>query len=487
MKKQALVAAILAATAMSSTAFAATNPFKDLPEGHWAYDAVNMLAEDGVLEGYGDGTFQGIKLMNRYEMAEVVSRALEKYDIARPADKGAMKKLEKEFANELKDMDVRLKNVENDVQELKKGMSSFKWYGDARVRWFQNKDMKMHNNSTTKKSTQLEKRVRLGIYGEPAKNLSVDGRIKYEDSSFKKDGWGGSNQANWDGNYDNHNSFRLDKFSLNWNHAGTKVSVGRTEISLGQGLLYWENPVDGAYIQHQFGPKVTAMIGVGDISAAGWQDSNIAAQFANISIKASPATTFTLSNLHTNTAMKTANVSYKTEQGWTQHADGNWYQDGALTTTKETTWNTDAYKLNQYAIGVNTQLAPKWNLITEYVRNNAGVLKNKNGLWNRLTYGKMIWNKARSWHIYGEHFALGGGVVDSLGWQHRLNIAGGNMKDVGFANDAGVRGWGFGVGYMLAANTNLELTYYRLNPYDKNSAGFTKYDDVAYAALSYSF
>ena len=51
MKKQALVAAILAATAMSSTAFAATNPFKDLPEGHWAYDAVEQLAADGSIHG----------------------------------------------------------------------------------------------------------------------------------------------------------------------------------------------------------------------------------------------------------------------------------------------------------------------------------------------------------------------------------------------------------------------------------------------------
>ena len=113
MKKAALMAAVLAATTMSTTAFAAQNPFNDLPEGHWAYDAVTMLAEDGVLEGYSDGTFRGTKTMNRYEMAEVVSKALAKYDTARPADKGAMKKLEKEFAAELKDMDVRLKAVEN--------------------------------------------------------------------------------------------------------------------------------------------------------------------------------------------------------------------------------------------------------------------------------------------------------------------------------------------------------------------------------------
>ena len=112
MKKQALVAAVLAATAMSSTAFAATNPFKDLPEGHWAYDAVNMLAEDGVIEGYGDGTFNGTKTMNRYEMAEIVAKASEKYGTAALKDKGVLKKLEREFATELKDMDVRLTAVE---------------------------------------------------------------------------------------------------------------------------------------------------------------------------------------------------------------------------------------------------------------------------------------------------------------------------------------------------------------------------------------
>ena len=473
MKKKALIAAVLAATTLTATtAFAAQNPFKDLPEGHWAYDAVTMLAQDGVIDGYGDGNFNGNKLMNRYEIAEIVSKAMAKYDGARPQDKGAIKKLEKEFGAELQDMDVRLKGVEEDVKQLKKGQSSIKWYGDARVRYFENKDMKLHNNSSTTKGSVVEKRVRLGVYAEPAKNLSVDGRLKYEDSSFKHDGWGGDNQSNWDGSYDNHNSFRLDKFSLNWNHANTKLSVGRTEISLGQGLLYWENPVDGAYVQHQFGPKVTAMIGVGDISAAGWQDSNIGAQFANISVKASPATTITVANLHTNTTMQTAKVSYWTWNG---------------TVGKSTTWTDDAYKLNQYSVGLNTQLAPKWNLIAEYVRNNAGVLTNKNGLWTRLTYGKMVWNKANTWQVYGETFSFGGGVIDSLGWQHRLNIAGGSMKSDGFAGDKGVRGWGLGVGYMLAPNTNFEVTYYQLKPYDENAAGFTSYDKVGYAALTYSF
>jgi len=121
MKKKALVAAILAATTLSATpAFAAQNPFKDMPEGHWAYDAVNMLVKDGVVEGYGDGTFGGDKLMNRYEMAEIVANAAKKYGSVGMKDKGAIKKLQREFKAELKDMDARLAGVEQDVAQLKK-------------------------------------------------------------------------------------------------------------------------------------------------------------------------------------------------------------------------------------------------------------------------------------------------------------------------------------------------------------------------------
>lgn len=473
MKKKALVAAILAATAMSATtAFAATNPFKDLPKDHWAYDAVTMLANDGVLEGYSDGNFNGDKLMNRYEMAEIVSKAMAKYDSAKPADKGAIKKLEKEFASELKDMDVRLTQVESDVAELKKKQSSFIWYGDARLRYFKNKSQKLTNNPSSEawrkgSGREFEKRVRLGIYGEPAKNLSIDGRLKYEDSLLKHDGWGGNYQNKWHDDSNNHESFRLDKFSLNWNHANTKLSAGRIETSLGQGLLYWENPLDGIEIAHQFGPKVNAMIGVGDISAANWSDSNVVASFGNVAVQASPATRFTAAYLHTNTTPQTYT--------WESNNSANgWWQD-------------QTYKLNQIAVGVNTQLTSKWNLIAEGVRNNTAIIDHKDGLWTRLTYGKQVWSKANTWHVYGEYFALGGGSVDSAGWQHRLNIAGGNAKDVGFANDAGTRGWGLGASYMLAANTNFELTFYKVKPYDANKAGFTKYEDIGYAALTYSF
>ena len=51
-------------------------PFADVPMGHWAYEAVNSLAQKGVFTGYPDGTFSGKRAMTRYEFAVAVARLL---------------------------------------------------------------------------------------------------------------------------------------------------------------------------------------------------------------------------------------------------------------------------------------------------------------------------------------------------------------------------------------------------------------------------
>lgn len=456
MKKKTLVSAVLAATIMGTTSvsLAAENMFSDVPLDHWAYDAIAKLAEDGIIEGYGDTGFGGDKAITRYEMAQLVAKAQANQENARAVDKAAIEKLQQEFDSELKG---EVQNLRKDVDDLKGRMG---WYGDARVRFFANKKQKGNNAEGESSRSQFEKRLRLGFWANPAENLTVDGRLKYEDESWKRGEWGGDNQNlnNWNNSYNNQNSLRLDKLSLNWEHAGTKASVGRTEVSLGQGLLWWENQVDGAYVKHQFGPKVSAMVGFGDISAEGWQDVNINAQFANVAVQTSPATQITLANMRT--------------------------LSNAQTVTNYETHDWKEYKLNQYAIGVNTQIAPKWNVIAEAVTNNIGTVENtnKHGIWTRVTYGKQDWSKANTWQTYGEYFSLGGVAVDSTYWGHRLNIAGGD----GFGGN-GARGFGLGVSYMLANNTNFELTYYKLKPYDEQQAGFSKYQDVGYAALTYSF
>ncbi len=475
MKKQFLVSAVaLGALSFSSVAMAATaNPFTSVPKDHWAYGAVEKLVQAGLVDGYGDADFRGEKAISRYEMAELVAKAMSNVDKADDANKAALDRLSKEYSDELANMGVRLKKVEDK-------MSSFKWYGDARMRYFENKANKMKdtNDGHKENSSQFEERVRLGFYGEPAENISINGRIKYENEIKVNDGWGNKNQNfnSWDNSTRDQNSFRLDKFSVDWNHANTNISVGRLELNLGQGLLWWENQIDGIYATHQFGDKVKVSAGWGDLAAEGWHNTNMGAFLANVDVATSPATHVTVAHLKTNDKLKTASTAY--ENKWVQLTDGSWIQTPVATTV----WNEQPYAFDQYAVGFNSQISDKVNLLAEYVKNNADAADQDHGYWTRLTYGNQVWNKANTWKVYAEYFSLGNAAVDSTYWGHRLNIAGGN----GFNGD-GDKGWGLGASYMLASNTNFEVTYYKLKPYDEAKSGFSKYEDTAYAALTVSF
>ncbi|WP_456000401.1 S-layer homology domain-containing protein [Phascolarctobacterium succinatutens] len=108
--KKSLVLAMAMALGVTASAYAA-NPFSDVPAGHWAYDSINKLAAAGVVEGYGDTTFGGDKLMTRYEMAQIVAKAMAK---------GAnVDKLAAEFADELDNLGVRVANLEKKADNVK--------------------------------------------------------------------------------------------------------------------------------------------------------------------------------------------------------------------------------------------------------------------------------------------------------------------------------------------------------------------------------
>ena len=118
--KKTLVSALTTALVVgaASTTFAASNPFSDVPADHWAYDAVSQLAADGVIEGYGDSTFQGNKNITRYEMAQMVAKAMAKTDVS-AADKAMIDKLAAEFADELNNLGVRVANLEKHADNVK--------------------------------------------------------------------------------------------------------------------------------------------------------------------------------------------------------------------------------------------------------------------------------------------------------------------------------------------------------------------------------
>ncbi|CAN5466956.1 hypothetical protein BH24DEI1_BH24DEI1_15260 [soil metagenome] len=67
----------LLATLLASGALAQEQPaFPGIPAGHWAADAVNRIADLGIVIGFPDGTFRGNEGFTRYQAALVVSRLL---------------------------------------------------------------------------------------------------------------------------------------------------------------------------------------------------------------------------------------------------------------------------------------------------------------------------------------------------------------------------------------------------------------------------
>ena len=125
--KKTLTAALTTALVVgaASTTFAAANPFSDVPADHWAYDAVAQLADDGVIEGYGDGTYRGQNEITRYEMAQMVAKAMAKEDQVNAQQKAMIDRLAAEFSEELNNLGVRVSNLEDRIDNVK-------WTGELR-------------------------------------------------------------------------------------------------------------------------------------------------------------------------------------------------------------------------------------------------------------------------------------------------------------------------------------------------------------------
>ena len=48
--------------------------FTDVPQDHWAKNAVDLMTATEFMSGYGDGSFRGDKTMNRFEAALLIDK-----------------------------------------------------------------------------------------------------------------------------------------------------------------------------------------------------------------------------------------------------------------------------------------------------------------------------------------------------------------------------------------------------------------------------
>ena len=246
--KKTLVSALTTALVVgaASTTFAAANPFSDVPADHWAYDAVSQLAADGVIEGYGDTTFRGNQNITRYEMAQMIAKAMAKTDVS-AADKALIDKLAAEFSDELNNLGVRVSNLERNADMVK-------WNGKAEYTYksLRDKDTKVKEDQKNNSDKLL---LRLEPTAEVNSNWHVHARLdaKTDLSSDKGDDGNVDLKRIWaQGNYGNFQT-KLGKFAqidddsiFDTTFSGAEVKFGnKVTFTAGAGRQNLDNSEDG--------------------------------------------------------------------------------------------------------------------------------------------------------------------------------------------------------------------------------------------------
>ena len=227
--KKSLVLAMAMALGVTASAYAA-NPFSDVPAGHWAYDSINKLAAAGVIEGYGDATFGGDKLMTRYEMAQIVAKAMAK---------GAnVDKLAAEFADELDNLGVRVANLEKKADNVKvTGELRYKYMskdGDVNI-----DDDGYHH------SFENDLRTRIWVNGQINDDWSYTGMIE--------------NTQDFEDNAGNETT-EFKRAYVEGKLGGMNVTAGRYNAFFANGNIY-DDQVDGVEVSYGDKVKVTGFAG----------------------------------------------------------------------------------------------------------------------------------------------------------------------------------------------------------------------------------
>ena len=255
--KKSLVLAMAMALGVTASAYAA-NPFSDVPAGHWAYDSVNKLAAEGVIDGYPDGTYGGDKLMTRYEMAQIVAKAMAK---------GAnVDKLAAEFADELDSLGVRVANLEKKADNVKVT-------GEVRYRYT---DSELNGNEYN------DLRSRIWVNGQINDDWSYTGMIE-NTQDFTEDA--GNEKTEFKRAY------------VEGKIGGLDLTAGRYGAFFANGNVY-DAQADGAKLSYGDKVKVSAFAGKGTDEAGDGAASN--GNYAGGEISAAMGENFSLNGGYVN-------------------------------------------------------------------------------------------------------------------------------------------------------------------------------------------
>ena len=393
--KKSLVLAMAMALGVTASAYAA-NPFSDVPAGHWAYDSVAKLAQAGVVDGYADGAFDGEKLMTRYEMAQIVAKAMAK---------GAnVDKLAAEFADELDSLGVR-------VAKLEKAADNVKITGQARFD-YRSSDSKWSEKFWGNSAAGL--RSRLWITGQVNDNWSYTAMLQ---------------------NYQNFRDTVADE-DTKFKRAYLEGRLGGFDVLAGHWNEFFWNAnildqfVDG--VRLTYGEDVKLGVIVGKVTDDGYVPMDGDFYAVNLSSKIGAV----------DASFNYFNVDDASRNGIAKTFD----TAGALTNAGEI----DFGKKEVYNINLGLDVAKDLHLSYEYMwgdkKYNEAV--SKDGFIARLDY-KGAGEEAGSYGINAQWFD-----------QPINAYLTPTTDATQFNDEGGYEGWNIGVDYTLAKNIQLCVNYY---------------------------
>ncbi len=395
--KKSLVLAMAMALGVTASAYAA-NPFSDVPAGHWAYDSINKLAAAGVIEGYGDTTFGGDKLMTRYEMAQIVAKAMAK---------GAnVDKLAAEFAEELDNLGVRVANLEKKADNVKITGQVRYHYAD-------------YSGDIDDKDHASKLRSRIWINGQINDDWSYTGMLE--------------NNQDFTNNAGDEDT-KFQRAYVNGKLGGLAVEAGRSQLNLVDGNLY-DSRYDGISASYGKDVKVTAFYGKPTNQGKGVQE------YPDLKFK----TELEYDNVY-GAKLDAKFGAVKATVGYTvfQDASSHGYFDG-----KEV----QSFELDDNKIwnaGVAFDLAKDLNLSANYMKSSEEYVTKDDDAWIvGLSYAGAKASKEGSFGIYAKYYDQARSTVVA----HTMN---------GEYGTHGFKGYMVGANYTFAKNIVGSVEYYDL-------------------------
>ena len=433
--KKILAIAAVAALSAGVTAYAA-NPFSDVTPNDWAYQAVESLSEQGVVEGYPDGTFKGERNITRYEMAQIIARMLAKEDQLNAEQRATLDRLAGEYADELANLGVRVSNLEKKVGNLA-------WSGDARMQYQRNID------SDNAKSDAWTGRMRINVSGQVNDEVSINGRLvsemDFKDSDDK--------------------DVTMDRIFALWTpNDATHVSIGRQGVALDQTGVFWDE--DGIY----------------DGISAGWDNGSFGIE----------AGYGYLTSGYEGNASSIYDAKKDTENWYaklTGHL-GDTADVSAFYLKPTHKVNTDfadlkGSKANVWGAGTSIGLGGDLALDGDYVQTRFNHGNGHAAMWTAgLTYGAVDVEKPGTWTL-GVHYVDADYGSYLLG-NSALDLT--DQLDYGMDNNADVKFWVARAGVAVQKNVELDAYYNFAGKADGiNGSSVEDPDDAWGVELNYSF